>query len=358
MNYESYLKLDQILSAQHPESERKGRAAHDEMLFITIHQTYEIWFKQLLFELDSVLEVFSQSSVHERMMGTVVARLARMNEIMSVLVEQVKILETMTPMDFLDFRDLIYSASGFQSFQFRLLENKLGLRSEDRLNYNSQPYHATLAPDKAKLAQKAEASPSLFTCLESWLERTPFLEMQGFSFWEKYKEAANIMFQQDESFINSAAHLSDKDREMLKRNIDTSREAFSSLFDQKIYNDMKDRGEWRLNYRAIHAALLIQLYRDQPVFQLPFRLITEILTLDSHLTQWRYRHTIMVKRMLGSRIGTGGSSGAKYLKESTDKHKIFEDFYKLTTFFIPSSRLPRLPEEFASKLGFAFEQRS
>jgi tryptophan 2,3-dioxygenase len=356
MDYESYLKLDILLSAQKPISVEKGRPAHDEMLFISVHHSYEIWFKQVLFELDSILKLFSQEKVPDKDMGTVVSRLVRINEILRVLIEQVTILETMTPMDFLEFRDLIYAASGFQSFQFRLLENKLGLAAKDRLSFNSQPYHAQLTSSQAEIVKKAETSPSLFDCLESWLGRTPFLDMPGFKFWEKYKAAANIMFQQDEGFINENTTLNSQEKSKLLENIRISRDAFESLFNESKYSEMKKQGMWRLDYKAIHAALLIQVYREQPIFQLPFRLITEVLTLDSQLTQWRYRHAIMVKRMLGSRIGTGGSTGAKYLRESTEQHKIFEDFYKLTTFFIPRSRLPDLPKEFEEELGFAFER--
>lgn len=356
MNYESYLKLDVLLSAQKPVSFEKGRPAHDEMLFISIHQTYEIWFKQILFEIDSVLNVFSMPQVDEKDIDIVVSRLGRVNEIMKILVQQVTVLETMTPMSFLEFRDLIYSASGFQSFQFRLLENKLGLRSNDRLNYNSQPYYTSLSPDRAAEVRKAETSPSLFSCIEAWLSRTPFLDMPEFDFWEKYKAAANIMFQQDESFIRENKELNTEEKERLFLNISASRESFAALFDEKKYTAQKALGEWRLGYKAIHAALLIQLYREHPVFHLPFRLLSEVLTLDSHLTQWRYRHTLLVKRMLGSRIGTGGSTGAKYLRESTEQHKIFEDFYKLTTFFIPQKSLPELPKELAERLGFAFRK--
>lgn len=357
MNYESYLKLDILLSAQKPVSNERGRPAHDELLFISIHQTYELWFKQILFELDSILVSFSKAKVDDKDMGTAVARLNRINEILKVLIEQVNILETMTPMDFLEFRDLIYQASGFQSFQFRILENKLGLRSNDRLNYNSLPYHSQLKTDKAEAAIQAENSPTLFSCLESWLSRTPFLDMPGFKFWEEYKSAAELVFKQDEGFIENNKDLNAEEKKRLFDNIQISRDGFSSLFSEEKYNAMKAQGLWRLNYRAVHGALLIQLYREQPVFQQPFRLLTEVLTIDSHLTQWRYRHALMVKRMLGSRIGTGGSSGAKYLRESTEQHKIFEDFYKLTTFFIPRSRLPNMPKEFEERLGFAFKER-
>ena len=126
--YGDYLRLDQLLSCQHPESKRLGKAAHDEMLFITVHQTYELWFKQVIYELDGVQRAFAGPVLDDRAMAPVVRSLDRVREILRLLIQQVDVLETMTPLDFLDFRDLLYPASGFQSWQFRLIEVRLGLR--------------------------------------------------------------------------------------------------------------------------------------------------------------------------------------------------------------------------------------
>ncbi|HTC81252.1 MAG TPA: tryptophan 2,3-dioxygenase family protein, partial [Acidimicrobiia bacterium] len=122
--YWSYLHLDQLLSAQVPLSDPP---AHDEVLFIVVHQAFELWFKQILFELDAVLAVMGQDVVAEKDMGEVVAHLMRITRIQRLLTDQIEVLETMTPLDFLEFRDVLIPASGFQSVQFRLIENKLGL---------------------------------------------------------------------------------------------------------------------------------------------------------------------------------------------------------------------------------------
>ncbi len=355
MNYETYLCLDQLLTAQRPLSLQNKRPAHDEWLFITVHHTYEIWFKQILIELDSILASLSSEQVEEREMDVVVARLERVNKIFHVIAGQFDILETMTPMDFLEFRDLIFQASGFQSYQFRLLENKLGLRPGDRLVYHEKPYTSDLSPKKADEVKASESAATLFDRLDAWLARTPFLAAKEFAFWDEYKKAVEVMFQHDEKFIRDNSTLSGDEKSRLVGVVHGQRQMFVDLFNERAYDEQRARGEWRLSYRAIHAAFLIQLYRDQPIFHLPFRLITEVLNLDSHLAQWRYRHALMVKRMLGMRMGSGGSVGEKYLRETTDKHKIFEDFYKLTTFFIPRSRLPKLPDEFARQLDFAFK---
>src|SRR6478752_1936696 len=134
MHYNDYLQLDKILNAQSPESIKRNLPAHDEMLFIVIHQTYELWFKQLHHEIDSILLIMKKPAMNDNSpeLQTVVHRLNRMVIILRVLVHQIDILETMTPMDFLDFRDILRPASGFQSWQFKELEAKLGLKFEAR----------------------------------------------------------------------------------------------------------------------------------------------------------------------------------------------------------------------------------
>lgn len=358
IEYSQYLKLDRLLTCHEPQSHKYGRPAHDEMLFITVHHSYEIWFKQLIYELDSLLKIFSQDRIDEREMGVLVARLQRMVEILKVLVHQVDVLETMTPLDFLEFRDLLYPASGFQSLQFRLFENKLGLKSSQRLNYNALPYYEHLAGDGARIAKESEKQPTLFECLEKWLERTPFLKAENFNFWETYRQAVEANLAEEDRLMNETEFLTPEEK---ARNLEItarSREAFLALFDDKAYAQQRAEGHWRLSYKAIHAALLIQLYRDEPIFQLPFRLLTAILDLDALLTQWRYRHALMAQRMLGLRVGTGGSSGAAYLKQSTEQHRIFTDFFRLTTFFLPRSKLPELPAHLRKALGFSYSSDS
>ena len=140
LSYGSYLQLDRLLDSQTLKSTESGNSVHDEMLFIIIHQAYELWFKQILHELDSVLDMFKGNYVQEENLGTVVNRFDRIIEIQKLLVNQIGILETMTPMDFLEFRDLLNPASGFQSVQFREIENKLGMEPSKRIKFGKQSY--------------------------------------------------------------------------------------------------------------------------------------------------------------------------------------------------------------------------
>nr|HQU56114.1 tryptophan 2,3-dioxygenase family protein [Chitinophagaceae bacterium] len=134
VNYHEYLQLEKILHAQSLESEKHQLPAHDEMLFIIIHQAYELWFKQLHEEVASVITIMDRPALNDNSpdLQTVVHRLNRCVTILRVLVHQLDIMETMTPMDFLDFRDMLRPASGFQSWQFKELEARLGLKFEDR----------------------------------------------------------------------------------------------------------------------------------------------------------------------------------------------------------------------------------
>ncbi|NBB88777.1 MAG: hypothetical protein GVX96_03180, partial [Bacteroidetes bacterium] len=140
VHYKEYLQLEKILNAQNLRSEEVGDPAHDEMLFIIVHQAYELWFKQILYELTAVRNDFKMDVIDERRIFKAVERLNRVVEIQSLLIKQIEVLETMTPLDFLDFRSYLFPASGFQSHQFRKIEILMGLPDEQRIKYNDKHY--------------------------------------------------------------------------------------------------------------------------------------------------------------------------------------------------------------------------
>ena len=190
--YHSYLQLDQLLSSTRLLSapansddatlaEQNLHGAHDEHLFIIIHQTYELWFKQILWELDSVVVLFDADCIPEASVGLATGRLHRVSEILRILVDQLTVLETMSPMMFLDFRDHLFPASGFQSLQWRLIENTLGLQRERRCTYGKegQAYCSFLREEHAAAVEAAEAKPNLLGLVQRWLERTPFLKYKA-----------------------------------------------------------------------------------------------------------------------------------------------------------------------------------
>jgi len=353
--YRDYLQLDRLLSSQSRESERQNRPAHDEMLFITIHQAYELWFKQVLFELDAVTAVFAADRVDDRAIAAADRGLGRIQEILRLLVAQVEILETMTPLDFLDFRDLLYPASGFQSLQFRLIETRLGLPRAHRLEFDQQSFDQRLDATDRKALQAAEANPTLADQIQAWLERTPFVDSEGWSFEGAFRGTVGAALQADMDYVRSNPNLDPDQRNAELARLDAARTRFNALFDQAAFAAARAAGQWRFSRRALQAALFIILYRDEPVLHLPFRLLSHLMDIDETLTAWRHRHALMVQRMIGLKLGTGGSSGGGYLKATADSHQIFTDLFALSTYLIPRSQLPPLPEALRARMGFTYD---
>jgi len=352
LTYSNYLQLDTLLDCQRLQSGKARKPAHDEMLFVITHQTYELWFKQVLHELDAVLAIMGQPVVPERELGQVLHYLERIAAIQRVLVEQIGILETMTPLDFLDFRDLLAPSSGFQSVQFRHIENKLGLKRTQRVGYNAMPYEAALPAEARRKVKAAEGKVSLFTLLEQWLTRMPFLRFRDYDFWQAYRHNVQAMLAADRAAIERNELLSREAKAIQLRELDKTRENFDTVFDAERYQALVDSGQRRLSYPAFLSALMISLYRDEPMFHTPFRVLTAVVAVDENLSLWRYRHALMVNRMIGSKIGTGGSSGQEYLQRTVEAHRIFTDYFNLSTYLVPRSMLPPLPQALQRELGF------
>lgn len=336
--YSDYLELKQILGSQHPVSfEHKGLEAHDEMLFVVIHQAYELWFKQVLFEVQSVIDIMGQPSINDNgpELQKMVHRLQRVVTILEVLVHQMDIMETMTPMDFLDFRDMLRPASGFQSIQFKILEAKLGLNFEQR--HGQQYYLSQLRPEDVDIIKKSEAEPSLISLVNKWLERFPIFEES--SLWkETYTVTGNTNHPFWEEYYNQyAATLGEGER--------NNAESFRKILFEQI-------PENAFSPKASRTALFIYAYRGYPMLELPFQFLSTLLNIDNQLGAWRSRHLNMVRRMIGSRTGTGGSTGAGYLQGAMDKHYIFRELAQLNSFLIDRRRLPKLPESVSKRLGY------
>lgn len=354
ITYKNYLQLDKILDAQNPLSDKNGRPVHDETLFIIIHQIYELWFKQIIHEINSIIDYFSNPSIQEANINIVVSRLDRINNIQKISVNQIEILKSMTPMDFLEFRDLLNPASGFQSTQFRIIENALGLESDSRLKFSKQDYKSFLSDSEVALVKKYEDSKSIFSLVEDWLERTPFLESEEFNFWDSYKNAIRSMLDKDVEIINSNDSLDPESKKDQIENYKKIYNNYASLFDESLYRKSIENNGRRLSQKASLAALFIMLYRDEPILQSPFMLLTKLIDIDQSLNTWRYNHALLAQRMIGTKIGSGGSSGAKYLTKTLQKHSIFSDYSNLSTYLIPKSSLPKLPKALKEKLGYYF----
>ncbi len=258
LTYSKYLKLDELLALQEPLSEGE---AHDETLFIIIHQAYELWFKEILHELDRLQRLLQAADVARAQLT-----LKRVNAIMRVLIDQLDVLETMLPLDFLAFRGYLASASGFQSVQFREIEFALGHKKREVFECFAEACEA-----RQRLANRFE-SPGVWDAFLEGLARSGF----------KVPE------------------------EELVR--DHTQPITPSPGVQK---------------------LLIEIYAGSPS---TVGLCEMLLDLDEGIQEWRYRHVKMVERMIGAKVGTGGTEGVGYLKATLFK-PFFPDLWAIRTEF-------------------------
>jgi tryptophan 2,3-dioxygenase len=215
-------------------------------------------------------------------------------------------------------------------------------------------YTAYFGEEDRKRIEAAEGEASLLTLVDGWLARTPFLRVGDFDFWREYRQAVDAMLDAERRRIEADPDLADADRARRLARFAGTQATFDALFDADRHEALRRDGRRRLSHRALLAAVLINLYRDEPILHLPYRLLTTLMDVDEGFTNWRYRHALMVLRMIGTKMGTGGTSGVDYLRETADRHKVFLDLFDLSTYLIPRSALPALPPEVQSTMSFRY----
>ena len=177
--------------------------------------------------------------------------------------------------------------------------------------------------------------------------------MKNFNFWDEYQKSVESILKDDRDIIlNNSAHLSETAKNIQLENLEITRSTFMSLFDEKIHADLILNKQRTLSQKAILNALFILLYRDESMLTIPFQVLTALMDIDENFTSWRHRHALLAQRMLGTKIGTGGSSGHTYLKRAAENNRVFVDLFNLSTFLIPRSRLPVIPKEIKKQLNF------
>lgn len=353
--YSEYLMLEKLLDTQFPKSREYGNESHDETLFIIVHQAYELWFKQILHEFNFVLNIFSKDQISESEVSQCVQKLERIIKIQKILLPHFDILETMTPMDFLDFRDLLIPASGFQSMQFREIEIKMGIAASKGHVLNKKFFLGRFNEQEKFKLEKLSQGPNLFTRLQAWLERMPFTDTTKFDFWKAYKGAVNEMLDMDKKIISENQYISDEEKKGQLAQLELTKKSFFSLLSPESHNKLMSEGKRKFSQKATLNALFILLYRDEPILTQPHNLLKAIIDIDENFTEWRHRHALLAHRMLGTKIGTGGTSGHEYLKKAAENNQIFFELFDLSTFLIPKNKLPKLPEELKKELNFNYQ---
>ncbi|XP_026804490.1 tryptophan 2,3-dioxygenase [Rhopalosiphum maidis] len=327
-SYADYLQLDKLLDSQTMLSMQNGRVSYDEHLFIVTHQAYELWFKQILFEMDIVCKLLSGNLWNnEQEMFNIVKRLGRISSIIKLLLEHFGVLETMTPYDFAEFRDYLKPASGFQSLQFRMIENKLGLKKENRVNC-CKSYTDCFNGKKYDELERVSAEPSLFSLVCHWLESIPMLKDN--IVWDQYRRAADHWLERStESDISC---------------LEKQRKLMDTVFKCDQHKRLVDQGNRKFSHMALKGAILVYAYRYEKECTLANKILESLVDIDTLLSKWRYSHFVMVHKMIGSySSGTGGTTGSEYLKSTLcDSYRIFIDLVNLPALIVPAMYVPPL----------------
>ncbi len=360
--YWDYLALDRLLALQNGLDDDDTALLSDELHFIVVHQVFELWFKLVLRELRLARDRLGEPKVPEETVPWVVHHLRRVGTIFELAIDQFRVMETLTPQDFLAFRDKLVPASGFQSYQMREIELLLGLSDTQR---HSEGGGDPLAPIRRLAAaspggakawaaiERAQAEPSLRATLHAWLYRTPIDgshpddpgdDARVVAFLEAYLAAQHTLHaRQSRDFAPKQGH----ETAHLTAQFGAAEEAARRFLFAEDVEDAAARPQVR---RTRAGLLFIESYRELPLLAWPRLLIDTIVELEELMVLWRTRHARMVERTIGRRMGTGGSSGVDYL-DATAKYRIFTELWAVRTLLLPREALP--PLQHASAYGFA-----
>lgn len=341
MTYGGYLRLEELLALQDGPEGYMPAPSNDELHFIIVHQAFELWFKLILRELKEARRRLLQPKIEESAIPVIVHHLERVSEVFRLLADQWKVMETLSPQDFLAFRDRLGTSSGFESWQMRELEVLLGLEQEQRVGGMEPLEHMKKLADEGKVSSTAlndfldtHEQPSLNDALNAWLERTPIHGSSPdssedatvvASYVEHHLEA---MKAHGEEVIAHMVAIGHGTEERIRPRIESGiqgAEAFLIEDGQPV--------------RRRAGLLFIESYRDLPLLSWPRRLVDSFVELEQAMLLFRSHHARMVERMIGRRMGTGGSSGVDYL-DATTKYRVFVDLWAVRTLLVKRDALP------------------
>jgi len=350
--YWDYLKLEDLLSLQEGLEDEGASPDGEEVLFITVHQVFELWFKLMTAELRAARDLFGHSVVHEQQLSGVVARFDRVTTILRSAAQHFEVVETISLRGYLEFRTKLMPASGFQSAQLRCIEVLLGLDEAERvpLGAMQDPMEALRDHDgsespayRAVAAARADR-PTLLAALEGWLTRTPIdgvehddpgAEPALDAFIERYL-AAHARETQTACDHAVAITKSDTAREKLRVMYDSER-ARAAAF---LRPSEEEGGRARARIRA--AIIFIETYRDLPLLAWPREVLAKLIELEQAFLVFRQRHARMVERVIGRRTGTGGSEGVSYLDQTALRYRVFRDLWAVRTLMVRPGGTPPL----------------
>jgi len=356
MNYWEYIRVEELLGLQGGFEGDEKKVSNDECLFIVVHQVYELWFKLILRELTAARDLFRQNPVPDVQLASAVRSFKRVVAILEQAIAHWQVMETLTTRDFLEFRDRLIPASGFQSAQLREIEILLGLDDAMRIPLGREGSYkealkaadGTPSPATKRVEARIAGGPSLKEVLRDWLSRTPIdgatqgdEGTQRFlrAFIEAHKKEAGIRLERAQQQA-----LTPPDVERLRERYEgevRNAEAFLLGADDPSADEAD-----RVKRRRVRAALVfLESYRELPRLSWPREVIDSVLEMEQRLVIWRLRHARMVERVIGRRTGTGGSAGVDYLDQTALKYRVFDELWAVRTLLLRKPSVPPILHE-------------
>lgn len=352
VTYWDYIRVEELLALQGGIPNDETKLDNDEVLFITVHQVFELWFKLVLRELRAARDLFVAPRVAEQELSGAVKSLQRAAAILRVANQHWEVMETLSTREFLAFRDKLFPASGFQSAQLRQIEIVFGLSMEERLPLGLEggvlkaleSHDGTASPALKRVNDELADRPSLKEAIEEWLYRTPIDgsdpratddEARVRRFLEDYLAAHGREVDDQGAHAASIARTKE-DGERVKKRYDAEKESVRAFFAP----DVEQGGFRAARIRA--AMLFIETYRELPLLAWPREVLDALVELEQFLVIFRQRHARMVERVIGRRTGTGGSAGVDYLDQTALKYRIFRDLWAIRTLQIRRAAAPKL----------------
>lgn len=376
MNYWEYIHVEELLALQGGFDADESKVGNDEALFIVVHQVYELWFKLILRELTTARDILRQNPVPDIQLAAATRSFKRVITIFEQATHHFQVMETLTTRDYLEFRDRLIPASGFQSAQMREIEIILGLDDGVRIPLGREgSYKEALRgvdgkPSSAthRVEARIAGGPSLKAVVSDWLSRTPIdgfaTQQAADAFIERIILAHRGEIARRLTLAQQQA-LTPDDIERLAGRYEREVSAAAAFLrgeDEPVVDATKPGApppppldaEARAYLRRVRAAIVfLESYRELPRLTWPREVVDSLVEMEQRMLIWRQRHARMVERVIGRRTGTGGSAGVDYLDQTALRYRVFSDVWAVRSLLLRKATLPPLEHE--ETYGFRIE---
>ncbi len=347
--YWDYIDVERLLALQGGLDDDETSLSNHEVVFITVHQVFELWFKLVLRELVSLRDLFAAPRVPEDGLATAARSLDRIRRIFAVANDHWTVVESLNTRDYLDFRDKLFPASGFQSAQMREIEVLLGLDEVDRVGLGGEGrWRVALenpdgspSPGLRRVEARLADRPTLREAVEAWLSRTP---IRGSKPGDPNDDDTVDAFVGDYLAALEGVVRHVVAERLDARHTEAERRSIGARYDKEIEAaHLWLRPDDRRRRRIRAAILFLESYRELPLLAWPREVIERLVEAEQAMLIFRQRHARMVERIIGRRVGTGGSSGVSYLDDTALRYRVFQDLWAARTYLVPKEALPPSP---------------